>query len=228
MSATIANDGVAGTSTAATSSTLSVTGTAGNAMILAAALGTKTRTLASVTDSASNSGWVVLTGAGSSSGGNCWLAWNPNLTSGITSVTLTFGGGTSRVSMGWMDVSGLTGVVDGTPASSDNTTASSAPAISITTTNADDFIVAALGLAASATLNSIDSPFAQEVNATGQGGGLLLIIPATTEQVSTGTYTCTWRLAAALVNTTAIAAFKVAGGGGGPALRELMLTGVGS
>ena len=209
MSAVIAHDGNASTSVAASSSTLTVVGTAGNAMILTIGMGTKTRTISSITDSASNAGWTVLVTHSSSTAGSAAIAWNPNLTSSITSVTINYSG-TTRTSMGYMDVSGLAGTVDGTPTGADNTSTQASPAQAFTTTAADCFIVATLGIASGgATLNSINSPFAQEVNAT-NSGGLINEIPATVEETSSGTYTCTWNLSSAVVNSTAIAAFPVA------------------
>ena len=207
MAASIVHDGSASTSTAAASSTLTVVGTAGNAMILTIGMGTKTRTISSVTDSASNTGWTVLVTHSSSTAGSAAIAWNPNLTSSITSVTINYSG-TTRTSMGYMDVSGLAGTVDGTPTGTDNTVAATSASQAFTTTNADDFIVATIGIVSTTAVNSINSPFTQEVNAT-NNGGLINEVPATVEETSTGTYTCTWNLAGSVVSSTAIAAFPV-------------------
>ena len=191
---------------------MSLSCSAGNAVILVIACVTKTRTISSVTDSASNSGWVNANtnGGGGSTSGYCAIWWNPSLPSSITTVTLHYSG-TTKVQVGVLEVTGLAGTVDVSPARQDNTTATTSPGITATTTNADDFLVCGVGATTAPTAAS--SPFTLQAGATGGSGVGIRIGVATDEETSTGTYTCTFttvsETSSALMATFAVASTVV-------------------
>lgn len=198
------SDGVANNPSAA----MSLTCSAGNAVILLAACVTKTRTISSVTDSASNTGWAHANpnGGGASGAGYCDIWWNPALPAGITTVTLNYNLST-KVQIGVLEVSGLAGTVDAAPARTDNTVATTAPAQAITTTAADTLIVCGCG--AVTVPSAVASPFTLSAGASGGGGVGLNMGVATVEELTSGTYTATWTTVSE-VSTTTIASFAVA------------------
>jgi len=221
VQATLISDSVANNPSAA----LSLSCSAGHAVILCIACVTKTRTISSIADSAGNTGWVRANanGGGGSTAGFMDIWWNPSLTSSITSVTLTYSG-TTKVQIGVLEVTGLSGTVDVSPARTDTTVAATTTAVAATTTNADDFLVAGYGGVGAPS--SVSSPFTLQASATGGSGVGITVGVATVEEVATGTYTATFTTASQ-VGSALMATFKVTAAGGSP-LRELMLTGVGS
>lgn len=196
------SDNVAQTPSAA----MSVSCSAGHAVILLIALVTKTRTVSSVADSASNAGWVHVVGGGGSTSGFCDIWWNPSLASSITTITLSYSG-TSKCQVGVLEVSGLTGVADSGATSTNHTVAATTAAESITTANADDLIVAGFGAVTAAS--SVASPFTLSAGASGGAGVGINMSVGTVEELTTGTYTATFT-SVSEVSTTAIAGFKVA------------------
>lgn len=204
VQATKISDAVAQTPSAA----MALTCSAGNAVILIIGCVTKTRTVSSVTDSAGNTGWVRANanGGGSSTAGFCDIWWNPNLAAGITTVQLAYSG-TSKVQVGVLEVSGLAGSVDVSPARTDTTVAATTTAVAATTTNADDFLVAGYG--ASGAVTSVASPFTLSAGASGGAGVGINMGVATDEETATGTYTATFTTPSQ-VGSALMATFPVA------------------
>ena len=205
MAASIGNLNVGHTTALASTDTVALNAAAGSAGIVTVAMNTKTRTLTSVTDSAGNSGWVVFDGGGGSGEGNIWIAWNPNLTSAITTITFHYSG-TTKVTWTTMEVTGLAGTVQAHGL--DHHTVAATTGASALTTTGDVFIVGAAG-APSTTISSVDAPFTLQESDSGSGIGSGM---AAVEETSNGTYTATFHYAASVGSTTVIAAFDVAGG----------------
>lgn len=197
-----------GTATSAVTITPTNAPTVGNAVILCISCVTKTRTISSITDNGSNTGWGQLSGGGGSSFGSCFIWWLPNVVHALTTITITQSG-TSKTQVGYLEVSGLTGVADPVGAST-NQSASTTPAQAVTTTNADDFIVQGIGCN-TATASAVSAPFSP-IQLQANTAGINNVV-CWSEQTSTGTYTATWTLTSSVVSTTASAAFKVATSG---------------
>lgn len=211
LQATLTSDNVSQTPSAA----MSLTCSSGSAVILCCACVTKTRTITSVADSATNTGWAHVVGGGGSGAGYCDIWWNPALSSGITTITLTYNLAT-KVQIGVLEVTGLAGTVDATNGPTNNTSVTTAPADTVTTTVADDFIVCGIG--AVGAPSSVASPFFLQAGATGGSGVGLRIGVAADEEVTTGNYTSTFTTTSE-VSTTAIAAFPVSTGTSPPDLQ---------
>ena len=182
--------------------------TAGNALIVGVACVTKTRTISSITDSASNTGWVKIDGGGSSSAGDLEFWWNPSPAASITTFTVN-ASGTSKFQVFLMEVSGLAGTINAHH-STQHTTASTTQSDSVTTTGAGSTWILA-GNSAGTAATSVSSPFTFDTSISGGGAGLN-IVGAESTQTAAGTYTCTFTQASQ-VATTVIAAFDVAAGG---------------
>ena len=210
MSATIVSEAAGHTTTAVSSDTYAIGATyaAGSAAFIIISCNTKTRTISSVTDSASNTGWVQLCGDGASGAGSVFIWWNPSLPASITSITGHYSG-TSKVDWTAMNVTGLAGTVQVTGTSTDHTTSATSGSSSMTTTGAA-FLVAA-ACASATTVNSVsgDVTVLQE-NPSGSGVGQGV---AAWSETAAGTYTATFTYGAAATSTTAIVALNLAGGG---------------
>jgi hypothetical protein len=209
--ATKISDNVAQTPSAA----MSLVCSAGSAVILFCACVTKTRTINSVADNVPNAGWAHVVGGGASGAGYCDIWWNPALASGITTVQLSYSG-TTKVQIGVLEVTGLAGTIDATNGPTNNTIATTAPADTVTTTVADDFIVCGCG--AVTVASAVASPFFLQAGATGGSGVGLNMAVAAVEELTTGNYTATFTTVSE-VSTTAIAAFPVSTGPPPPALQ---------
>lgn len=205
---------------------MSLSCSAGHAVILCCACVTKTRTISSIADSASNTGWARANanGGGSSTAGFMDIWWNPSITSAITTVQLTYSG-TTKVQIGVLEVTGLQGTVDVSPARTDTTVAGTSTAVAATTTNADDLLVAGYGAVGAPT--SVAGPFTLQASATGGSGVGISVGVATVEEVTTGTYTATFTTPSQVGSAT-MATFKVTTGGGGTTVHSLGALGVGA
>lgn len=206
MAATIVNAETIVVGTAVTNPVLTpvTPPSVGNAVILTFSLVTKTRTITNITDGGGNP-WRVAAFFSSSSFGSAALAWPGNLGATMGSITLHLSG-TSKVQCQYLEVAGLSGLLDS--ATGANNPAGTAINQAYTSTLADDFIVAGIGSTAVPSIAS--GPFVF----VGSGGGAgLQNGMASVEELATGTYTCHWSLASSVVSSTVIGGFQVAPSG---------------
>ena len=179
--------------------------TPGNALIVVSSLITKTRTLSSITDSASNAGWVAIDGGGGSTSASALMWWNPNPGASITSFQFNYSG-TTKVQMTFLEVSGL-GTTVNAHHSTQHTTAA-ANAVEAVTTTVPAWILSSFSAVTGAS--GVSTPFAFQSTWNGAGQGLSLD-HASDQEAAGGTFTSTWTNTSE-VSSTVIAGFTLAAG----------------
>lgn len=182
----------------------------GSGLIVLYSFVTKTRTPGTLSDNGANAGWTNITGGGGSTSGSCFISWLPVVVNALTQITIPIAGGlTSKTQVGFMEVTGLsgldTGATGGGGTFTNNTVASNTPSQAITTSNPDDFIVAGIGSTALSNIASGPFTFVMDGGGAGLHNGVAIV-----EELSAGTYSANWTLGSSVVSTTAIAAFTVA------------------
>ena len=215
MATTVVQDGRVNDATAVTSQTYSLSTftpalsntTAHNPLIVGIACVTKTRTISSITDSASNTGWVQIDGGGGSTSGNLFFWWNPNPASSISSITVNLSG-TSKTQVFLTEVlsTSLSGTINNAGAahhSTQVTAATTTPSDSVTTTGGGTtWCVACLSAATAAS--TIASPFTLETNISGGGQGLN-IFGGYADGQSAGTITSSYTQTSQVCSTVIVA-----------------------
>lgn len=205
-------------SSSATSVTVTYSSTTGNLLVATIHVNTETAiSVSSVTDTAGNT-WTKAVNTTSSTGsGNRAEVWYAANATAVTSVTVTISAAQVHIA----NISEYSNVatvspLDGTPQGVSRTTCSTGGSActspSITTTNADDLLIAMLSVrnSGSPTFTDPGSPWNALTNVNNDRPSSYLRA-AYQVVATTGTYSTSWGMSASDTVDTAIVAFKAAG-----------------